>query len=57
MDSWDSALAKMRKGATQMIEGAKMLRDKNDLGWSEKTIRDGHRMMMEAEKTATINAE
>jgi hypothetical protein len=58
MNGWESALAKMQKGALQMIEGAKMLRDKKDLGSAEKTIKDGHRMMMEAEKaTARIQKE
>jgi hypothetical protein len=52
MSTWESALAKMQKGAAQMIEGAKVLRDKKDLGSAEKTIKDGHRMMMEAEKAA-----
>jgi hypothetical protein len=57
-DTWDSALTKMRKGSVQMIEGAKMLRDKKDLGSAEKTIKHGHRMMMEAEKaTAQIQKE
>jgi hypothetical protein len=55
MSGWESALAKMRNGAVQMIEGGKMLQDKKDFGSAEKTIKDGHRMMMEAEKaTAQI---
>jgi hypothetical protein len=58
MNGWESTLAKMRKGAAQMIEGEKMLRDKTDLASAEKAIRDGHRMMMEAEKaTAQIQKE
>jgi hypothetical protein len=57
-NGWESALAKMRKGAVQMIDGAKMLRDKKDLGSAEKTIKDGHRMMMESEKaTAQMQKE
>jgi hypothetical protein len=57
-NGWESALEKMRKGAAQMIEGARMLRDNKDLGSAERTIKDGHRMMMEAEKaTAQIQKE
>jgi hypothetical protein len=54
-DDWESALAEMRERAVRMVEGAKILGNKQDLGSTEKTIKDGHRMMMEAEKvTARI---
>jgi hypothetical protein len=51
MNGWESALAFMRQGADRMIEGRKMLQDKKDSGSGEKAIKDGHRMMMQAEKT------
>jgi hypothetical protein len=54
MKDWESGLANMRKGAVQMIEGAKMLREKKDLGSAEKMIKDGHRMMMESEKATAL---
>jgi hypothetical protein len=51
-NNWESALATMKKGADQMIEGRKMFQQKKDLSAAEKMIKDGHRMMMESEKAA-----
>lgn len=51
-DNWESAVAMMKKGANEMVEGRKMMQQKKDLGSVEKKIKDGHRMMMEAEKAA-----
>jgi hypothetical protein len=47
---WKSALATMKKGANEMIEGRKLMQQKKDPGSAEKVIKDGHRMMMNAEK-------
>ncbi len=52
MNNWESNVAKMTQGANLMIEGRKKLEEKKDLGSAEKTIKDGHRMMMESEKAA-----
>jgi hypothetical protein len=46
----ESAITAMKKGAQQMIEGGKLLQQKRDPSSAEKMIKDGHRMMMNAEK-------
>ena len=57
-NNWESALAMMKKGADQMVEGGKMMQQKKDLGSAEKIIKDGHRTMMESEKaTAQIQKD
>jgi len=53
LKNWESALEMMKKGADQMIEGRKMLQQKKDSNSAEQRVKDGHRMMMEAEKAAT----
>jgi hypothetical protein len=50
-ESWEAGLTLMKHGAVRMIEGGKMMQDKTDAGSAEKTIKEGHRMMMEAERT------
>lgn len=52
MSNWESAVTMMKKGANQMVEGRRIMQQKKDLGSVEKRIKDGHRMMMEAEKAA-----
>jgi hypothetical protein len=47
---WESSVATMKKGANEMIEGRKVMQQKKDAGSAEKMIKDGHRMMMNAEK-------
>jgi hypothetical protein len=47
---WESSIATMKKGANEMIEGRKLMQQKKDPGSAEKRIKDGHRMMMNAEK-------
>jgi hypothetical protein len=51
MNGWEPALGLMRKGADRMIEGRKMMQQKNASGSGENVIKDGHRTMMQAEKT------
>lgn len=46
-----SALIKMKEGAQMMIEGKKRLEKKTDVAAAEQQIKDGHRLMMEAERT------
>ena len=48
--NWESAVSMMKKGADQMVEGRQIMQQKKDLGSAERMIKDGHRMMMEAEK-------
>ncbi len=50
--NWETAVSMMKKGADQMVEGRTIMQQKKDLGSAEKMIKDGHRTMMEAEKTA-----
>ncbi len=52
INEWESNVATMKRGANLMIEAGKTMQGKKDLGSSEKMIKDGHRMMMEAEKAA-----
>jgi hypothetical protein len=47
---WESAVATMKKGANEMIEGRKLMQQKKDPASAEKMIKDGHRVMMNAEK-------
>ncbi len=49
-NNWEGAVTMMKKGADQMVESRKIMQQKKDLGSVEKRIKDGHRMMMEAEK-------
>jgi hypothetical protein len=51
-NNWEAAVTMMKKGADQMVEGRRIMQQKKDLGSVEKRIKDGHRMMMEAERTA-----
>lgn len=46
-----AAVLSMKRGAQMMIEGRKMIEQKGDLASAEGKIKDGHRMMMDAEKT------
>ena len=48
--NWETAVSMMKKGADQMVEGRRILQQKKDQGSAEKMIKDGHRMMMAAEK-------
>ena len=48
---WESAVMKMKNGADKMIEGGKLMQQKKDLGSADKMVKDGHRMMMDAEKS------
>jgi hypothetical protein len=52
MKDWESSLETMKQGANLMIEGRKTMQEKKDLGSAEKVIKDGHRMMMQAEREA-----
>ena len=54
-DDWETAVSMMKKGAVQMAEGWTMMHQKKDqkkdLASTGKMIKDGHRTMMESEKT------
>jgi hypothetical protein len=50
-ESWEAEVASMKQGAVRMIEGVKMMREKKNEGSADKTMKEGHRMMMEAERT------
>jgi hypothetical protein len=52
MKDWESSMTAIKQGANLMIEGRQTMQEKKDLGSGEKVIKDGHRMMMQAEREA-----